>query len=231
MKLHKVIRAWARPFFSSIALVAVVSGIYVAWRVGCFDFSTARLCADGMRQMVEQNYLSAVALYMAAFIGALAISIPVSAIFSTIGGFLFGWGPAVVLATGAVTIGSIIAFMMVRLLFGAVLQKRYNVQLARFNAAIEQDGARYLLASRLSLLFPFFLINILAGLTKVPLATFIWTTVVGAIPSVAVYALAGQQIYRINSPADLLSPGVLAAFLLLVLFVLAPIIWRHLRGR
>jgi len=216
---------------AAVMLAVMVGGFILLWRAGCFHFETLRMCADGMRGAVDRSYALAAAVYFLFFIMALAAFMPVSAIFSVMGGFLFGWLPAVVLATAAITVGSALAFLLVRFLFGSALQNRYACQLQRFNEAVERDGARYLLASRLSLVFPFFLLNILAGLTKIPLSTFMWTTVVGSVPSAAVYALAGQELYSINSINDLFSPPVMAAFLLFVLLLLSPTAWRYIRGR
>ena len=78
---------------------------------------------------------------------------------------------------------------------------------------MDRNGASYLLTLRLIPVFPFFLINFLAGLTKVPLRTFLWTTSLGIIPGTVVFAFAGQQLGSINSPADILSKKVIAAFL------------------
>ena len=206
--------------------LVLVSGVVLLWRAGCFHFQTLRTCADGMRGAVDRSYALAAMIYFLFFVVAIAAFMPVSAMFSVVGGFLFGLLPAVVLATTAITFGSALAFLLVRFLFGSALQHRYACQLQRFNNAVERDGARYLLASRLSLVFPFFLLNILAGLTKIPLSTFMWTTVVGAMPSAAVYAFAGQQLYTITSLNDLFSPSLVAVFLLLVLLLLAQIAWR-----
>jgi len=215
-------RVVVAPFF----VLLTVMMLLLLWRSGCFDFSTVRACADGAREVVEQHYAWSALVYLLVFTTAVAASMPVSAIFSLIGGFLFGWLPAIVLAMIATTIGSTIAFLLVRFLFGSHLQRRYAFRFSRFNTAVERDGVRYLLACRFSLIFPFFVLNILAGLSKIPLKTFVWTTIIGSLPSVAVYTFAGQQLYAIDSPADLLSRPVLMAAFLLVFLVLAPIIWR-----
>jgi len=227
MKITKKLATYWRVLAAAVLFIIAITGIYLLRRAGCFDLDTIRACSGGIAAFVVQNYAWAVCLYLLLFITGLAVSIPVSATFSMVGGFLFGWLPTIVLATVSITVGSLLSFALVRTFFGSALQARYKTQLARFNAAVERDGARYLLASRLSLVFPFFLINILAGLTAIPLRTFAWTTVLGVIPSVTIYALAGQQLHAIDSPADLLSPPVLAIYLLLLLFVLAPVMWRY----
>ena len=227
MGKQKIVAA-LRLVVALLFLLLIVGGAFFSWQSGCGILGCGS-CAQQLRELAVDNYPWSAVMYELLFIAALAISIPASAILSTLGGFLFGWLPAVVLATVAVTLGSIVSFGLVRLLWGRALQRWYAPQFARFNAAIERDGARYLLASRLSLVFPFFLINILAGLTKLPLATFAWTTAIGSIPSVAIYALAGQQLYTIKSPSDFFTLPVMAVFFLLVLLILAPTIWRYVR--
>ncbi len=85
-----------------------------------------------------------------------------------------------------------LAFLFARYLLGQLLQDKYQLQLDRFNREMEASGSRYLLTLRLIPIFPFFLINFLSGLTRVPLKTFAWTTALGIIPGTIIFAYAGQ---------------------------------------
>jgi uncharacterized membrane protein YdjX (TVP38/TMEM64 family) len=178
----------------------------------------------------SENYLFSVFLYIAAYVLVVALSIPGGAVLTLVGGFLFGTLLTVLYVNIGATAGATLAFLMARYLLGDRLQHKYEHQLARFNEEITRNGVRYLLTLRLIPVFPFFLINFLSGLTKVPLKTFIWTTSLGILPGTAVYAFAGRQIGTINSLKEILSKKVLIAFALLALFTLFPIIFNYTKG-
>ena len=211
-----------------LSLVVLVSLIWLLHRHGFLHLGQLHARADHLHALVAEHYGWAVLLYIGVFAAALAVSIPASAIMTTVGGFLFGMQRAMLFAPIAITLGSVMAVLLIRFLIGSHFQERYQAQLAGFNAAIKRDGAWYLLASRFSAVVPFFLINILAGLSNVSLWTFAWTTLIGCLPVTALYSFAGQQLYEIESVADLLSPGVIVAFVLLVLLTLAPIVGRYI---
>jgi uncharacterized membrane protein YdjX (TVP38/TMEM64 family) len=180
---------------------------------------------------VEAYYVPAVASFIAVYVIATALSAPGAVILTLAGGFLFGTAASVLYVDVGATAGASCAFLSARYLLGDRLQQKYGGQLERFNREMERNGASYLLTLRLIPIFPFFLINFLAGLTKVPLKTFFWTTAVGIIPGTAVFAFAGQQLGSINSPADILSKKIIAAFAALGLFTLAPAVWKRMRKK
>jgi uncharacterized membrane protein YdjX (TVP38/TMEM64 family) len=157
------------------------------------------------------------------------LSIPGAVILTLAGGFLFGTIAGVLYVDAGATAGAVCAFLSARYLLGDRLQQKYGGQFAKFNGEMDRNGVNYLLTLRLIAVFPFFLINFLAGLTKVPLKTFLWTTAVGIIPGTAVFAYAGQQLGYINSPADILSKKVIAALAALGFITLAPTVWKRIR--
>jgi uncharacterized membrane protein YdjX (TVP38/TMEM64 family) len=137
---------------------------------------------------------------------------------------LFGTFLGAVYANIGATLGAIGAFLLVRYSFGAALQRKYAQQLVRFNKAMHEEGMSYLLSVHFIAVIPFFLVNILAGLTQVPLWTFIWTTSVGIFPGSLVYAFAGQQLNTIENVRDIFSLKLLLAFLLLAMLAALPIL-------
>jgi uncharacterized membrane protein YdjX (TVP38/TMEM64 family) len=171
-----------------------------------------------------------VASFIAVYVLATALSVPGAVILTLAGGFLFGPATSVIYIDIGATAGAACAFLSARYLLGNRLQQKYGGQLAKFNSEMDRNGASYLLTLRLIPVFPFFLINFLAGLTKVPLRTFLWTTSLGIIPGTAVFAFAGQQLGSIDSLADILSKKVIAAFAALGLFTLAPAVWKRIRN-
>ena len=185
---------------------------------------------QALLSFVSAHYFLSVATFIAVYVIVTALSIPGAVILTLAGGFLFGTAAGVLYVDAGATAGAVCAFLSARYLLGDRLQQKYGGQLAKFNGEMERNGASYLLTLRLIAVFPFFLINFLAGLTKVPLKTFLWTTAVGIIPGTAVFAYAGQQLGYINSPADILSKKVIAALAALGFITLAPAVWKRVRN-
>jgi uncharacterized membrane protein YdjX (TVP38/TMEM64 family) len=124
------------------------------------------------------------------------------------------------------TIGATLAFLVARYLFRDAIQKKFGSRLETMNRELEHSGFNYLLFLRLVPVFPFFLINLAAGLTKIPLRTFFLGTVVGIIPGNFVFCNAGASLATITSMSDIAAPRVLGSFALLGLFALIPVVYR-----
>ena len=129
----------------------------------------------------------------------------------------------------AATTGATLAFLFARYIAGQSLQAKYGDRLARFNEELESNGWSYLLTLRFIPIFPFFLINLFAGLTNIRLRTFVWTTSVGIFPGSLIYAYAGQQLGTISAVKDIFSTKVLLAFLLLATLAVFPVIYKKIR--
>jgi uncharacterized membrane protein YdjX (TVP38/TMEM64 family) len=123
------------------------------------------------------------------------------------GGALFGFWPALVVVSFASTIGATLAFWVSRFLLRDSVQARFGDRLRAVNAGIEKEGAFYLFSLRLVPIFPFFVINLVMGLTPMRTVTFCWVSQVGMLPGTAVYVNAGTQLGRIESLAGILAPG------------------------
>ena len=149
-----------------------------------------------------------------------ALSVPGALILTLAAGALFGllWGT--LLVSFASTAGATLALLAARYLLRDVLKARYGGRLQAIDAGISRDGAFYLFALRLVPVVPFFLINLLFGLTALPARTFAWVSQLGMLAGTLVYVNAGTQLARIDTPADVLSPGLLGALVLLGLFPL-----------
>ena len=118
-----------------------------------------------------------------------------------------------------------------RYILGNTIQNKYGTQLERFNRELDENGHLYLLTVRFIPAFPFFLINILSGLTKIPLWTYVWTTSIGILPGSLVYTFAGSQLGTINSVEDLFGGRILIAFLLLAALTLIPLVLKKIRAK
>jgi pyruvate/2-oxoglutarate dehydrogenase complex dihydrolipoamide dehydrogenase (E3) component/uncharacterized membrane protein YdjX (TVP38/TMEM64 family) len=170
-------------------------------------------------QVVAQPVLSA-ALFFAVYVAAAALSIPGAVILTLAAGALFGLGWGLLLVSFASSVGALLAFLVARYLLRDTIQARFGQALAPINAGVRKDGTVYLLTLRLVPVFPFWLINLLMGLTPMGAGRFYLVSQIGMLAGTAVYVNAGTQLAAIQSPGDILSPGLLGSFVLLGLFPL-----------
>lgn len=193
-------------------------------------FDNLKQNRDFLVTFVQEHYGLSVVLFIAVYIITTAFSIPGDVILTLAGGFLFGIIVTTIIVNVGAAAGAALAFLSARYLIGDRLQGKYHNQLNKFNEELTLNGPRYLLTLRFIPVFPFFLINFLSGLTKIPLKTFIWTTSVGIIPGTMVYAFAGRQIGTVNSLSEVLSVNVIIAFAILALFAIFPVILNRLKS-
>ncbi|GAB4360891.1 MAG: bifunctional TVP38/TMEM64 family protein/FAD-dependent oxidoreductase [Gammaproteobacteria bacterium] len=161
-----------------------------------------------------------VAVYFLIYVVVTGLSLPGATIMTLAGGAIFGllWGTIII--SFASTIGATLAFLVSRFLLRDWVQNRFGDSLRTINREMERDGAFYLFTLRLVPAFPFFIINLVMGLTPIRTATFYWVSQVGMLAGTIVYVNAGTQIAKIESAAGLLSPTLLGSFALLGLFPL-----------
>lgn len=218
----------------NILLLVVFIGVIIAVRqspIGSvLTFDNLKQHREELLVLVRDHYALSVVLFVVLYIVVAGLSIPGAVVLTLGGGFLYGTALATIYVNLGATAGAVLAFLAARYLLGRQLQDKYRQQLDRFNREMEASGSRYLLTLRLIPIFPFFLINFLAGLTRVPLRTFAWTTALGIIPGTAVFAYAGRQIGSINSAADILSTKVIMALTLLACFALFPSLFSRIKA-
>lgn len=172
-----------------------------------------------------------IAGFMAVYIIQTALSLPGAAILSLAAGAIFGSIAGTLYANIAATIGATLAFLVTRYLLRDVVLEKFGGKLEGINRELETRGFNYLLFLRLVPLFPFFLINLAAGLTRLPLRTFITGTMLGIIPGGFVYVNAGASLATIDSLSGIASPRVLGSFALLGLFALLPALYTKFKNR
>ncbi len=158
--------------------------------------------------------------YFVTYVAVTALSLPGAAVMTLAGGALFGLGVGTLLVSFASSIGATLAFLVSRFLLRDWVQGRYGERLGAINKGMEKDGAFYLFTLRLVPVFPFFIINLLMGLTPIKTRTFYWLSQVGMLAGTLVYVNAGTQLARLDSLSGILSPGLLASFALLGIFPL-----------
>lgn len=223
-------RISTRRLLLLLALIAIAAAVHLSGLSGYVTFASLTEHRSLLEQTVARHYLLSVLLYILLYI-LTALAFPGALILTVAGGVLFHTLPGAIYAgIGAVT-GGVLAFVLSRYLLGDWLQTRYEEQFRRFNRELRQYGHLYLMTARLIPVFPFFLVNYLCGLTKLPLWTFIWATAAGIFPPCLVYTFTGSQMGSITSLNDLLSPQPLFSLLLLALLALLPMLWKRLRAR
>ena len=166
----------------------------------------------------EQNTVLTLLMFFVVYVLMAALSLPGAAIMTVLAGTLFGLITGVIVVSFASTLGATLAFLVARYLFRDTLQARYADKLQLINDGVEKEGPLYLFAMRLVPLFPFFLVNILMGFTKLKTATFAWVSQLGMLAGTVVFVYAGTQLAQIDSLSSILSPGLLIAFALLGVF-------------
>ena len=187
------------------------------------------------RQLLLDYYgrhrLLVVTAFIAIYVLQTALSLPGAAILSLAAGAIFGTLAGTVYAIIAATCGATLAFVVTRYLLRDLVLSRFGGRLEGINRELELRGFNYLLFLRLVPIFPFFLINLAAGLTRLPLRTFVAGTLIGIIPGGFVYVNAGASLATIDSVAGIVSPRVLGAFALLGLFAVLPALYGRISGR
>ena len=178
------------------------------------------------------NTVPAIAVYAGAYILMAALSLPGAAVMTLAGGALFGLPTGLVVVSFASTIGATLAFLMARFLLRDFVQARFAERLKKINRGIQKDGPFYLLTLRLVPVFPFFVINVAMGLTPIRTGVFYIVSQLGMLPGTLVYINAGTQLSRVKSPGDILSPALIASFVLLGIFPwIARAFSRYLKNR
>ncbi len=207
---------------SRIALLAAIAALVAAY----FAFDLGRyLSLDYFKsqQAAIDAYFRAhpfesAAIYFAAYVAVTGLSLPGAAIMTLAGGAVFGlvWGTVIV--SFASSIGATAAFLASRFLLRDWVQSKFGDKLKPINEGVAREGAFYLFALRLVPAFPFFVVNLVMGLTPIRTATYYWVSQVGMLAGTVVYVYAGTQLAQITSLKGILSPGLLGAFVLLGLF-------------
>ena len=219
-----------------IMVISVITLLVIL--IYAFDIQ-AYLSVDGLKHSVSQLEMWRVerpllvgALFFSLYILIALLSLPGAAVMTIGAGALFGllWGS--IIASFASSIGATLAFLLSRYLLRDVVQNRFDKQLTAINAGMAKDGLLYLFALRLVPIFPFFLINLLMGLTTIRTRDYYWVSQLGMLAGTLVYVNAGTQLIRLTSLSEIMSPALLASFALLGVFpMMAKYVVKYLERR
>lgn len=204
----------AKWLLGLIAIAAVIAFFYFdlgRW----LSLENLKIQQASLSQIVTDHFWLSMLVFFVIYVAVAAFSLPGAAILTLAGGAIFGLLTGFVLVSFASSLGALIAFLGARFLFRDAIKKRFSDKLAPIEKGIEKDGAFYLLSLRLVPLFPFFLVNLLMGLTNLPARTFYVFSQLGMIPGTLAFVYAGTQLAKIESVKDILSPGLITAFVIL----------------
>jgi len=204
-----------------LAVVASLIVIYFVFDIGQYlDLGYFKQQQDRIMTYREHFPIRTAAYFMIAYILITGLSLPGAAVATLVGGAIFGLLYGTVLVSFASVIGASCAFLVSRHILRDAIQSRYADRLRTVNEGIKKDGAVYLFTLRMVPLFPFFVINLVMGLTPMRLGMFFIVSQIGMLPGTIVYVNAGTQLAKIESIASILSPGLIASFVLLGIFPL-----------
>ncbi|MFO1205008.1 MAG: FAD-dependent oxidoreductase [Burkholderiales bacterium] len=203
-----------------VALVLAIAAFFIfdVSRFFTLDYFKAQQAA--LRAYVETSPFQAAAAFFAIYVAVTGLSLPGAAILTLVAGAVFGllWGTVIV--SFASSIGATLAFLASRFLFREAIQRKFGDKLAAINRGVEREGGFYLFTLRLVPVFPFFVINLVMGLTPIRTRTFYWVSQLGMLLGTLAYVNAGTQLAKVDSLHGILSPGVLLSFTLLGVFPL-----------
>ncbi len=177
---------------------------------------------------VHRAPVQSAALYFALYVLVSAFSIPGAALLTLLGGALFPFWEGIVLVSFASTLGATLAMLASRYVLREWVQRRFVKPMRTVNEGVARDGAFYLFALRLMPVFPFFVVNLLSGLTAIGVARYWWVSQLAMLPATVIFLNAGRELGELTSLRDILSPGMLIAFTLLGLL---PLVTRWLFTR
>lgn len=208
----------ARPATRLMLVAVLVVVALVLWRTGLLDqlsLESLKTRQDALQGWAIAHPGWAAGGFFVLYVLVAGLSLPGAAVLTLAAGALFGLAEGTLLASFASTIGATFAFLASRFLFRDAIRNRYGERLRAFDEGVARDGGFYLFTLRLVPVFPFFVINLVAGLTALPVRTFYWISQIGMLPGTLAYVYAGTQLARIRSASDILSPGLIGAFALL----------------
>ena len=198
MKTSQTLPTNASPAYKRWLPLALLLGASVAcYALGLQHYLSLQRLAENQTQLlgfVTQNLVLAMAIYFLIYVLVVALSLPGAALLSVAGGFIFGWVISAPLTIIAATIGAAVVFKIVQTSLGANISQKAGPFVKKLSGGFENDAFNYLLFLRLVPAFPFFAVNAVAGLTRMPMRTFFWATLIGIIPGSYAFAWLGRGL-------------------------------------
>ena len=206
-------------FFGLVFFLIIVTG-YLIDLNEILSFSTIKDTYQDFQELVSKNYVLYFVIFFILYVIVTAFALPISLLKTLLAGALFGFWPGLILVSFASSIGSTFCFLFSRYALRNYTQVKFSNYLEKVNKGIETDGWLYLLFLRLSPIFPFFIINLVFGLTKMRALEFYLVSQVGMFIGTAIFVNAGVQIGNLNSIEEILTLKVIMSLTLIGIFPL-----------
>lgn len=204
-----------------LGFIVLVVAAFLYFDLGQYvSFDKLKQNQQQLQAMVEDNFWAVSLGFFAVYVLTTALSLPGATILTIAAGAIFGLLIGVLIVSFASSIGATLAFLASRFLFQETVKNKFGDRISVVNQGIAEDGAFYLFSLRLIPLIPFFVVNLLFGLSQMKARTFYWVSQIGMLAGTIVYVNAGTQLSTIESPSDILSAKIIGSFVLLGLFPL-----------
>jgi uncharacterized membrane protein YdjX (TVP38/TMEM64 family) len=207
-------------FLAAAIIVLII--VYWAFDLGrYFTLSYLKGSLEGFEALYADHRVLVILIYFFIYVVATSLSLPGAVVLTIVGGALFGFLTGTLIVSFASTIGATMACFVARFLLRDWVQGKFGDKIVKINEGIEKEGVFYLFTLRLIPVFPFWIINLVMGLTKMPLWKFYWVSQLGMLAGTMVYVNAGKELAKIDSLRGILSPGLIISFALLGIFPIA----------
>ncbi|ODT46849.1 MAG: dihydrolipoamide dehydrogenase [Nitrospira sp. SCN 59-13] len=221
----------AKEPVSGKVIITLVIGLAIG---GFFYYDLGRFLSlsalqghrDKLLAFADTNYVATVGLFIAAYALVTGLSLPGAVMLTLAGGFLFGAVLGTLFVNVGATTGATLAFLTARYVLQDTVEQKFGKSLKPLQDGFTKNAFSYLLTLRLIPLFPFFMVNLVSGLTRVSAGTYIGATALGILPGSFVYAYAGRQLGSMHSLKDIASPNVIGALVFLGLLALVPVVYK-----
>ncbi|NND44508.1 MAG: FAD-dependent oxidoreductase [Xanthomonadales bacterium] len=196
-----------------VGLMAVGIASYFIFDLGQYlSLDAIQSQLESLREYRDNNLALSIAAYFLIYIAVTALSLPGAALLTLLGGALFGLLQGTIIVSFASTIGATLAFLAARLVLGDTVRNRFARAFESIDRGMDREGPFYLFTLRLIPIFPFFVINLVMGLTRIRVLTFALVSQAGMLPGTLAYVNAGQQLGQIRTAGDIVAPGLVLSF-------------------
>ena len=206
-------QAMRRKWWILLALIVLGGVFFGVHEAEHALFEALRAALSTLHAAVDLAPAQMIVIYFLLYVAMAAVSLPFGGLLTLAAGALWGFWWGMALAMVSATSGALAGFVVSRYLFHAAVERRFGERLAPIQAGLREEGAFYLFSLRMVPVFPYWLANLLMGLTSMPALTFWWVSALGLVPIEAAYVFAGTQLATVTKPSDILSPGLIAALL------------------
>lgn len=215
-----------------VIILLVLVGLFLGYKFSglseFLSFEYLKSQQQSLKDLYQVSPWKMIGSFLGIYVLATALSLPGAVILTLAAGAIFGLWTGTILVSIASTIGATIAFYVARFALRDYLEGKFHSQIEKINQGVEKDGAFYLLTLRLIPAFPFFLINMLMGLTRMKGRTFFIVSQIGMLAGTIVYVNAGTQLGSLDGPSGILTPSIIGSMLLLAIFPLIAKFLLHL---